>query len=126
MVVRTRSHGGSIEEEDLEMENRAEIVMIQEKLSELETLKTDVAEIEALLLSRFGPTAVSENDTGIVGNRKEWPTPAEAGMGSQWQSKRIDLPCNILPQMASGSAQIGRNVTWNQEQQRRTETSLLC
>lgn len=45
MVVSSRSHG-SIEEEDIEMENSAEIVKIQEKLTELDTLKSDVAAIK--------------------------------------------------------------------------------
>lgn len=54
MVVRTRSQG-SIEEEDIEIENRAEILKIQEKLIELDSLNSDVAEIKALLFARFPP-----------------------------------------------------------------------
>lgn len=50
MVAKTRSHG-SVEEEATEMENRAEIIKIQEKLKELDSLKSDVAEIKSLLFA---------------------------------------------------------------------------
>ena len=39
------------------MENRAEIIKIYEKLEELETLKSDVAEIKNLLVSRLSHSA---------------------------------------------------------------------
>lgn len=58
MVAKTRSHG-SIEEEGIEMENRSEIIKIQEKLRELDTLRFDVVEIKSLLYARFSQASRS-------------------------------------------------------------------
>lgn len=70
MVAKTRSHG-SIEEEEIEMENRTEILKIQEKLEELDTLKSYVAEIKRLLFEKFSQTSMVGAETRALDLREE-------------------------------------------------------
>lgn len=114
-MVRTHSHG-SIEEEDIEMENRAEIVKIHEKLAELETLKSDVAEIKALLITNLSQSSTSGNGKITGGTWNEWPSLTEAGMASAAQLRHLDVSNSIASQHGSSHIPVATSMTWNLEQ----------
>lgn len=97
-MAKTRSHG-SIEEEEMEMENRIEILKIQEKLEELDTLKSDVAEIKKLLFTKFSQTSMVGAETRAMDLRGERPVllgHKEKTTRSQELEQRVGAPTTFF------------------------------